>query len=86
LWIAEDGTVRDSAPLPAIGPGTREIDARRLECQFARASIDRRKPDAGAQPPIAGDDETIAARLERQPMRIFSGRPSPDATAAAWSQ
>ena len=72
--ITENGSMRNGASMPAVRPRACEIDGRALESQFPGAAIDPGEPNPGGERAIAGDDQTIAARLERKPVRIFIRR------------
>ena len=45
-----------------------------LKCQFAGVTINRGEADGGGKRVITSDNETIPARLVRQPMWIFIRR------------
>lgn len=45
--VAENGAVRNSAPLPTIRPRAREIDRLWIECQLPGAALNRRKSNLG---------------------------------------
>jgi hypothetical protein len=65
--IAEDSAVWNRASIPTVGPVPRELDGLRMEHQFSRLPVYRRKQRARIELAVTRDDQPVAVGLGRDP-------------------